>query len=54
MMMPLPVLLMEQRCEELCGMSNNATQPVEPNQPNYVACDPNFFDQSVILFDGVN
>ena len=38
--------------EDLSGMGNNATQPVEANQPVYVAHNPDFFDQPVVRFDG--
>jgi len=40
------------RWADLSGMGNDAVQELEPNQPVYMAADPNFFDQPVVHFDG--
>jgi len=40
--------------EDISGMGNNATQPVEANQPTYIASDPNFFARPVVSFNGAH
>jgi len=40
--------------EDVSGLGNDAIQDAEPNQPVYVAAEPNFFNQPVVRFDGTS